>query len=101
MIYGYWHDYGKTMSGDGKNNDTQIQTNSKFMQNLELLIWFIKLWSWKTSAIKQERKSGRTNEDKNWNSKDETFVWQIVRQHWKHSKCSGVHHIAWCIKEES
>ena len=101
MIYGYWHDYVKTMSGDGKNNDTQIQTNSKFMQNLELLIWFIKLWSWKTSAIKQERKSGRTNEDKNWNSKDETFVWQIVRQHWKHSKCSGVHHIAWCIKEES
>ena len=75
MIYGYLHDYVKTMYGDGKNNATQIQTNSKFMQNLEMLIWFIKLWSWKTSVIKQERKSGRTNEDENWNSKVEKFVW--------------------------
>lgn len=38
MIYGYLHDYVKTMYGDGKNNATQIQTNSKFMQNLEMLI---------------------------------------------------------------
>ena len=75
MIYGYLHDYVKTMYGDGKNNATQIQTNPKFMQNLEMLIWFIKLWSWKTSVIKQERKSGRTNEDENWNSKVEKFVW--------------------------
>ena len=38
MIYGYLHDYVKTMYEDGKNNATPIQTNSKFMQNLEMLI---------------------------------------------------------------